>query len=502
MKQLSLLVSLIVLTTLIQAQPVSKRNPAKISGRIIGGMPLQDTIKIVFLETDVFNGTVGQDNNEIITGGDGGFEFVTPPLQRPARIYLVMYGYGSKYRNNHNALYNYIVMPGDDIQIDITRNEIELTYQFSGKGAAKFTCKREMDRSLETIDSLEQLRSPHETGLWNWKKNHSYLDSIVHVEKKIISKYRKDLSAETYVLLIADVNGEVRQWRETPLFIPEHFTAHRAYFTGQYQQALRSKIDTSHADILALSPTYVNYIFYRTVVQQFVESNYDTRIQVYPITYGLKNLYQRLKTGYGGALRDMLLMRMLADVAIAVDNDEYQYCLADARRTITTPHIKDIVKNWSDLKAKGSKVVDYTFQDTTGNTVHLSDFNGKIICIDVGFSACGGCRKLSKDFEENLYPQFANDTSVVFLIISGDSDRNTWIQTVRNQKYSSANTINIFTNGLAFDHPFTKKYDFIGGPYLLLIDTNFTVLSATPPKHGNEMAELIKQHLSMSNNPQ
>jgi hypothetical protein len=134
--------------------------------------------------------------------------------------------------------------------------------------------------------------------------------------------------------------------------------------------------------------------------------------------------------------------------------------------------------------------------------VHLSDFNGKIICIDVGFSACGGCRKLSKDFEENLYPQFANDTSVVFLIISGDSDRNTWIQTVRNQKYSSANTINIFTNGLAFDHPFTKKYDFIGGPYLLLIDTNFTVLSATPPKHGNEMAELIKQHLSMSNNPQ
>jgi hypothetical protein len=495
MKPFSLLFSLIVLTTLIQAQSVSKATPAKISGRIIGGTPSQDSLKIVFLDTDI-NGIIGQHNTHMVTDADGRFEFVSPPLQRPARIYLVLYGYASKYSNNHNALYNYIIMPGDNIHIDITRNETELIYHFTGKGAAKFTCKKEIDQSLETIDSLKQLRSPQEIGLWNWRQNLRYLDSVLHVQKKIISKFRKDISAQTYTLMMADVTGEVKQWTEVPLFIPEHFTAHRAYFTAQYQQALRSKIDTAHADLLALSPTYVNYIFYRTVVEQFVESNYDTRIQVYPIRYGLKNLYHRLKTEYRGALRDMLLMRLLADVAIAVDDDEYQYCLADARRTITTPHIKEIVNKWSDRKAKGSQVMDYTFEDTSGKTVHLSDFKGKIICIDVGFSACAGCTKLAKDFEENLYPQFKNDTSVVFLIISGDSDRNTWLQTVRNQPYRSLNTINLRTNGLAFDHPFTKNYDFIGGPYLLLIDSNFTILSATPPRDGKEMAELIKRYLS------
>lgn len=52
--------------------------------------------------------------------------------------------------------------------------------------------------------------------------------------------------------------------------------------------------------------------------------------------------------------------------------------------------------------------------DTNGNTLKLSDFKSKTVCIDMWSSSCGGCIRTMPDFE-SLVNYYKKDTSIKFI---------------------------------------------------------------------------------------
>lgn len=484
-KQIMVAVSLMLLTAVVNGQP------AKISGRVIGSN--HDSVQIRFMEVQVNGASIGSETHMLMTDEDGRFAYSSPSLQRPGRIEIQYFGNNRKYQNLYNGLFHYILLPADSIYMDITRGDSHLSYVFSGRGASRFQCRREIDESLEAIDQVE-LKTPADTALWNWKKQLKYSDSIIQLQDMILNKYKRELSPDIYALLRADVIGIVRLYYVVPMFTAEAFAQHPDYYKQQMLKAMQLKIDTTNGSLLALSPTYVNYVCFRTRLEQIVLNKFDSRlIGLFPINYGLMEWYNRLKKEYRGPLRDMAIMRLLSEPEIGVNNSDYELCLADARKTISTPYVKEMISNWSRAQMKGSPVYDFSLPDTAGNMIALSQFKGKVICIDTWFTGCAGCANLAADFKENLYPQFIHDTSVVFVSISGDTNKATWMASVRDEKYSSAHCVNVFTNGKGFDHPFMKYYGFYGGPYLMLIDKSFRVYSGRPPRTPTELAALIRE---------
>ncbi|HMC84842.1 MAG TPA: hypothetical protein VKI61_04925, partial [Chitinophagaceae bacterium] len=99
--------------------------------------------------------------------------------------------------------------------------------------------------------------------------------------------------------------------------------------------------------------------------------------------------------------------------------------------------------------------------------------------------------------EKSVYPLFENNNEVVFLSLCGDKDKVTWLRSVEQELYTRRKNVNVYTNGLGFNHPFTKYYDFDGGPFSLLIDKKGCIFSGTPPTADMKaLNDLIQQALN------
>ncbi len=143
--------------------------------------------------------------------------------------------------------------------------------------------------------------------------------------------------------------------------------------------------------------------------------------------------------------------------------------------------------------ADDSLMMDFTFKDTANRPVHLSDFKGKYVFVDMWYSGCGFCISTNKALY-TVHEKLKNE-NIVFLSISVDSNREKWITSIREnspktslnpwagQYCPSPGTIILYTGGSGENNDFVKKYDPDHSyPKLMLIDTSGKLISDNPPR--------------------
>jgi len=476
--------------------------PIVIKGRIEGGNSFHDTIKLAYLKVDTYAATVGAERRELITNDKGEFGCSLSGIHNPGRLNLILCGYSNIYANIYESLEGYIVEPGDSVFIIIKRTEGKLIYIFSGRGATKYQCRKEIDIEKKQIDSAigKERQSQAFWDIENWGRRKIYADSIIKIEMKIVNLFKKDITSVTYRILQADIIGEIENDYLVNFYIQEYIDKNEVQNHNLYQQFLSLQVDTTQSNILAFSPNYIHYLILSSLLHLYIEKGCNNNYNL-PTVYskGIKEWYFHLKNDYCGPLRDMALISLLTDNRIGNNGTDYDDCLKDALTTIETQYIKETAKRWFGVKSKGSIAYNFALSDTSGKIIHLSDFLCKIVLIDIWFTGCGGCREWAKEAEKNLYPKFKNNANIIFVSISGDQNKNKWLQSVRAEKYSRKENINLYTDGLGFNHPFMKFYDFYGGPYLMLIDRNSRIYSCAPPRDANELADLIFKVLGEKN---
>jgi peroxiredoxin len=135
------------------------------------------------------------------------------------------------------------------------------------------------------------------------------------------------------------------------------------------------------------------------------------------------------------------------------------------------------------------KAPDFTLQNSEGNTVSLSDFRGKVIYLDFWATWCKPCME-EVPGSIKLSSKLNNDTNIVFIAVSIDSDVDRWKKMLEKKKMVGVQLISL--SGKESD--VLAKYNVGTIPRFVVIDKNGIIVmydALTPREKG--IAEFLKK---------
>lgn len=114
--------------------------------------------------------------------------------------------------------------------------------------------------------------------------------------------------------------------------------------------------------------------------------------------------------------------------------------------------------------AIGNPAPNFTYPDTKGKLVSLTDFLGKVVYLDIWSSWCGPCIReipFAKELEEQL-----KEEDIIFLYLSIDENEDAWKKMVTEKELKGVHLISKGT----FNSNVSKLYNVFGIPKYLIID--------------------------------
>lgn len=136
----------------------------------------------------------------------------------------------------------------------------------------------------------------------------------------------------------------------------------------------------------------------------------------------------------------------------------------------------ELAKLEAELEVKDSGAApDFTYPDTEGKMVSLSDFKGKVVLIDVWATWCGPCQAQMPyllQLEEEL-----KDSGIVFIGVSVDEDKNKdkWLQMVKDKGLKG---VQLFASGWS---KITKDYEIKGIPRFIVVGKDGKLVARQAP---------------------
>lgn len=132
---------------------------------------------------------------------------------------------------------------------------------------------------------------------------------------------------------------------------------------------------------------------------------------------------------------------------------------------------------------------DFKLVNTTGDSVSLSDFKGKVVYIDFWASWCGPCRAEMK-YSNKLVEKFKDKPNVVFIYVSIDKSSDNWKKALETLKLGG---INLISKGGDEDEV-KSKYGIKSIPRYVIVgkDGNIVEWDAKRPSEKGIAKELEK----------
>jgi len=452
---------LIFCQTTMSAQGWKKR-PALVTGKITAGFKAREDSILFCLYKDYQ--ILGYTSQTLPINDKGEFTIHTDSLERPAFLAI--------YINNKRTLSRRFIEPGDSLQLEINAASDEPKLLYSGKNSLKYQCEDSLDL-IKLNDETLPLKEGRLTGDYQ-SLNRMYLERYLQYYH-IIEAYKGKVSAPMLSFLLARYSGN-----SLGIYyglIADEYKAEanpgkrKLIVENYYKYALPDY--SANGDTAALDEFYILSIITQAKNEMLFKSNG----QGYPYT----SLYHYLKTHYTGELRDRLLVYLLIDLRSLTDvigytPADYSSCMQDAKQTVVSPYLKNILTDRSVL-LKNSEAFNFSMPDTSGKIVSLSDFRGKVVLLDVWGAGCTGCAMFYERFEAEVNPKIKNEPNFKKVTINIDRTKERWLQGIDKGIYTSKAATNLWTGGLVMDHPFVKYYKFNAIPFILLLGKTSKIYS-------------------------
>ena len=148
---------------------------------------------------------------------------------------------------------------------------------------------------------------------------------------------------------------------------------------------------------------------------------------------------------------------------------------------------------WEKVK-RGSRIPNFSFTDTEGKTMKLSDFRGKYVLIDCWATWCGPC-KIQLPHLEKVIARY-KDAEIVFVGLSSDKKREAWQKMVRER-----NMHGVQVNEPDADAAFFKLFRVNAIPRFILLAPDGTVQDSHLPRPSEPALVSLLDSLLNSHRP-
>lgn len=172
---------------------------------------------------------------------------------------------------------------------------------------------------------------------------------------------------------------------------------------------------------------------------------------------------------------------------------QYLSAMEQYGKYLVTPSLKEraeaVGTKLYDTKP-GGRAADFTYPDTGGKMVSLSDFKGKVVLVDVWATWCGPCRQqipYLKKLEEELHGE-----DIVFLGVSVDEskDKQKWLDFIEKEDLKG---VQLLAGGWS---KITKDYKINGIPRFMVFDKQGNIVSVDAPRPSSpELKRMLETEL-------
>jgi AhpC/TSA family len=410
--------------------------------------------------------------------------------------------------------------PGDSIGLNarvvVDSNGGRFVGDLSGAGAAKYKCSWALGLSSDD-DLLFRLALYNRRG----KGIYEVADSIISAQVDILDRFRGEMSAFSYDVMKADIVGSVYGKLVWGLFGSVGHDFFKKTYDDSTLTAMRgmmtkfatyTKINLPE-NCLAMSEFYVDFV-YRLARVELALKNPRT-------PFGLSDVCAQLEKDVSGDLMSVCLAfallkddNLLMGIDTTISAGEYTSCLEQAENAAITPWVKDMLASVLRVRGKGAPALDFCLPaDSTGRLVRLSDFQGKVVLLDIWSYQCTGCTLFSQAFHRAIFPRFKDSAFEVVSIMTSPTPKEKYMMRLRSTTdprfgarlsvYTFPDYVNLFGGqGVAMGEAINQHYHINGYPYILLIDKRGRIFSSTVPffedegsKNVAKLTELIRQAL-------
>ncbi|PWG79295.1 TlpA family protein disulfide reductase [Pararcticibacter amylolyticus] len=173
---------------------------------------------------------------------------------------------------------------------------------------------------------------------------------------------------------------------------------------------------------------------------------------------------------YTGQLKDKILTVYAKTQLFSMEDSTRSGIM---REIADSGYVRMLGTLFTPLK-KGSRAFPFSLPDENGKYLEMDSLRGKVVFIDFWFTGCTGCAQYYRDVLSPVEHYFSGNKDVVFVSISVDKDKLTWLKSVHGtgtseKKYTGNGAVNLYTDGMGSRHPVVKHYRVAAFPRPLLI---------------------------------
>lgn len=379
---------------------------------------------------------------------------------------------------------SYLAMPGDSIHVHQSAYKY---VSFAGRGAAGMQCRYAMDsmrtgtiRHMTAGILLNKILSSGQ-GLAYLQILLPAFDSANRVAKQVLASYRQALSKTQYELLYLNVvfgneNSKASTYSNTKYWVrkrKDSVDLQLAAIDPYYRSFLTTEQPAATAETLVQSPEFLN-----ATMRKLLNDHPDKD----PIDY--------IAARYQGILRDALLTLYINDYSD--DRVSQDILFEGGLRYFSPGRYKDVMTTYRIKYLRGAPAYDFALKDVNGKTRTLREFRGKRVVIDFWYTGCTGCVQLYVNALKEVEQQRAGDSTIVFLSIANDADKNKWLESIHRDIYTSISAVNLFTGTTEINNPVLRGYRINAFPTLVVVDEmGKIILNQDAPKNAKELSAWI-----------
>lgn len=393
--------------------------------------------------------------------------------------------------------YKYLLKPSDTYQVQILRNGLP---KFSNTNAAMLN----LQSALYTFPSFResvnlQIAELRKQGRIEeiWKLFEDLIQDELSVKKSVLDAFKDQLEPKIYERIYLDMIGKTQYdfIRENIItwFIAD--PSKRTVFLDHYDHFM-SKLVFAPEIIAPLpivsSAYYTDFLLLREQIEYVRTAN--------AISYrgdSFIPIMNAIVARFDGMVREQLLVK--SSVKLKKFFPVEIYTIKDQ----ILGHLSTSLY-WSEMdqffKRQHGKAFNFSLSDANGRTYRLADFKGKVIIMDFWFTGCGHCKVLKSNMDPIVDSLKTND-DLLIVSVGLDKKRDVWLKSLKEGSYTHEDGLDLFADGLGFDHPLLKYYGFIGAPRLLVIDKTGTVVPVVQPRITADVIDRKKEGAAILEHP-